>query len=51
MPEALFDVVSGDNGYERRVPPLRAGPGYDRASGLGVPRFDRLAATLPAPAD
>ncbi|MBD0282739.1 MAG: hypothetical protein ICV69_11175 [Thermoleophilaceae bacterium] len=51
VPDAIFDVVSGDNGYDRRVPPLRAGPGYDRASGLGVPRFDRLAVTLPAPGD
>ncbi len=33
----------------RRSPPGRAGPGYDLASGLGVPRFDRLAAALPPP--
>jgi kumamolisin len=45
----LFDVVSGDNGYSRRVPAHRAGPGYDLASGLGVPRFDALAAALPPP--
>jgi kumamolisin len=49
-PDALFDVVAGDNGYDPRVPALRAGPGYDQASGLGVPRFDRIAAALPAPA-
>ena len=24
-----------------------AGPGYDLASGLGVPRFDQIAAALP----
>ncbi len=46
----LFDVVSGDNGYLAKVPGHAAGPGYDLASGLGVPRFDALAAALPAPA-
>jgi hypothetical protein len=50
-PDGFFDVVSGDNRYLRRVRGLRAGPGYDRASGLGVPRFDRLAASLPPRAD
>jgi hypothetical protein len=49
-PGTIFDVVSGANGYSRKVPGLRAGPGYDQASGLGVPRFDRLAAALPPPA-
>ena len=49
-PGTLFDVVSGANGYSPKVPGLRAGPGYDQASGLGVPRFDRLAAALPPPA-
>lgn len=49
-PETLFDIVSGANGYDRRVPARTAGPGYDLASGLGVPRFDRLAAALPPPA-
>ena len=49
-PDTLFDVVSGSNGYVPRVPALSAAPGYDRASGLGVPRFDRLAAALPPPA-
>jgi hypothetical protein len=46
----VFDVVSGANGYDPKVPALGAGPGYDLASGLGVPRFDRLAAAVPAPA-
>ncbi len=46
----LFDVVSGNNGYEAKVPPQLAGPGYDLASGLGVPRFDQLVAVLPPPA-
>jgi kumamolisin len=49
-PQTLFDVVSGANGYLRKVPALRATPGFDRASGLGVPRFDRLARALPRPA-
>ncbi len=49
-PGVLFDVVSGANGYDRRVPAFSAAPGYDLASGLGVPRFDRLAAALPAAA-
>ena len=46
----VFDVVSGENGYDRRVPAHRAAPGYDLASGLGVPRFDALSAALPPPA-
>ena len=49
-PAGLFDIVSGNNAYSRRVPPQTAGPGYDLASGLGVPRFDRIAAALPPPA-
>jgi tripeptidyl-peptidase I len=48
--QTVFDVVSGDNAYSRKVPGLRATPGYDRASGLGVPRFDALSAALPPPA-
>jgi subtilase family serine protease len=48
-PQTVFDVVSGENGYDRRVRARQAGPGYDLASGLGVPRFDVLAATLPPP--
>jgi kumamolisin len=47
--QTAFDIVSGDNGYDRRVPARSAGPGYDLASGLGVPRFDVLAGALPAP--
>ncbi len=46
----LFDVVSGDNRYLAKVPGHAATPGYDLASGLGVPRFDALASGLPAPA-
>jgi hypothetical protein len=48
-PDTLFDVVSGSNGYDPKVPARTARPGYDLASGLGVPRFDRLAAALPPP--
>ena len=47
-PDTFFDVVSGANGYGRR--PVGAAPGCDGASGLGVPRFDRLAAALTPPA-
>jgi Pro-kumamolisin, activation domain len=49
-PDTFFDVVRGANGYDARVPAHRARPGYDLASGLGVPRFDRLARALPPPA-
>jgi kumamolisin len=45
-PDTFFDVVSGANGYDPRVPALSANPGYDLASGLGVPHFDRLAAAV-----
>ncbi|MDR9373159.1 S53 family peptidase, partial [Conexibacter sp. JD483] len=44
----LFDIVSGDNRYLAKVPGHTAAPGYDLASGLGVPRFDALAAALDA---
>lgn len=50
MPSTVFDVVSGANGYRRRVPAHSARPGYDLASGLGVPEFAQLAANLPKPA-
>ena len=49
-PSTFWDVVSGANGYLRKVRAHRAKRGYDLASGLGVPQFGRLAATLPAPA-
>jgi kumamolisin len=48
-PQTFYDVVSGANGYRRRVPARRAHPGYDLASGLGVPRFERLLGALPGP--
>jgi hypothetical protein len=37
------------NGFTRRVPAHRARPGYDLASGLGVPAFGRLAFAIPPP--
>lgn len=49
-PATVFDVVSGNNRYAANVPGLDAAPGYDQASGLGVPRFDVLAGALPASA-
>ena len=48
-PGTFHDIVSGQNRWRPRVPGYRATPGYDRASGLGAPRFDRIAAALPGP--
>jgi len=45
----LYDIVSGSNRYDRKVPGHRARRGYDLASGLGVPRFARIALELPPP--
>lgn len=45
---AFFDVVSGSNDLEG-VGCCTAGPGYDTASGLGVPDWATLPATLPPP--
>ena len=49
-PKTMWDVVSGSNGYLRKVPARHARRGYDLASGLGVPQFARVSAALPAPA-
>jgi subtilase family serine protease len=49
-PATMWDVVSGANGYVPRIRGHRAARGYDLASGLGVPRFARVLAALPAPA-
>jgi len=49
-PEAFVDVVVGDNGAtEVQTCPwgFRAVPGWDAATGLGVPLFDALLAHLP----
>ena len=48
-PATRYDITSGDNGYTRRVPAHAARPGYDLASGLGVPEFARLAFAIPPP--
>jgi kumamolisin len=48
-PSTRFDITSGDNGFTRTVPAHRARPGYDLASGLGVPAFGRLAFAIPPP--
>ena len=50
-PNALYDIVSGNNRYKRRIPGHRARRGYDLASGLGAPRFDRIARLVPPPGD
>ena len=50
QPCTFWDVVSGNNQYLRKVPGFQAKPGYDLASGLGVPQFAALAAALPEPA-
>jgi kumamolisin len=47
-PGTIFDIVSGDNRYTPKVPGHRAKRGYDLASGVGVPRFDRIIRALPA---
>ena len=47
-PGAFFDIVQGDNDLNS-VGCCTAGPGYDTASGLGVPNWTVLTATLPPP--
>lgn len=41
-------LARGNNTYLRRVPGFSAKPGYDLASGLGVPQFAALATAVPA---
>jgi kumamolisin len=48
QPGTFFDIVQGDNDLDR-VGCCTAGPGYDTASGLGVPNWAVLPGTLPAP--
>jgi tripeptidyl-peptidase I len=48
QPRAFFDVVQGENDLDK-VGCCTAGPGYDTASGIGVPNWAVLPATLPAP--
>jgi kumamolisin len=47
---ALWDVISGNNRYFPTVPGFRAEPGYDLASGVGVPQFAFVARDVPFPA-
>jgi subtilase family serine protease len=49
QPSALWDVVQGNNGFLRKVPARYAKPGYDLASGLGVPQFAQVAQLIPPP--
>lgn len=48
-PGALWDVVKGNNGFFQKVPARYARPGYDLASGLGVPQFAQVAQLIPSP--
>jgi subtilase family serine protease len=48
-PQTFFDIVSGNNAYSGRIRGWRARPGYDLASGLGVPQFAQLAGAIPPP--
>jgi subtilase family serine protease len=48
-PGALWDVVKGNNGFFQKVPACHARPGYDLASGLGVPQFAQVAQLIPSP--
>jgi kumamolisin len=48
-PSAFWDVVQGNNGFFRKVPARYAKPGYDLASGLGVPQFAQVAQLIPSP--
>jgi pro-kumamolisin-like protein len=47
---ALYDITAGDNSYDPKVPGYSATPGYDLASGLGVPNFTVVAGATPPPA-
>ena len=48
-PSAFYDVVNGNNGFFRKVRARYAKPGYDLASGLGVPQFAQIAQLIPSP--
>jgi hypothetical protein len=47
-PGALWDVVKGNNSFFKKVPARHARPGYDLASGLGVPQFAQVAQLIPS---
>jgi kumamolisin len=44
----FFDVTRGNNGMSGKVKPRYARPGYDLATGLGVPLFGEIPGLLPA---
>jgi subtilase family serine protease len=46
-PDTFYDVTSGNNRYSRKVPGYRAHPGYDLATGLGVPEPAQIAREIP----
>lgn len=48
-PHAFYDVTQGTNAYDPKVPAYEAHPGYDLASGLGVPNFTNVSVPPPAP--
>jgi subtilase family serine protease len=50
-PDAFYDIVHGNNALVPGIPGYSAKPGYDLASGLGVPEFSWIARHLPAPAN
>jgi kumamolisin len=47
VPGTIYDVVSGSNRYYRKIAGYSARPGYDLASGLGVPQLAQIANVLP----
>lgn len=49
-PATLYDITAGNNSYNPKVPGNSATPGYDLASGLGVPNFTALGEAIPPPA-
>jgi len=50
-PQALYDITSGNNRYSPHVPGHSAHRGYDLATGVGAPRFNRIAELVPTPGD
>jgi kumamolisin len=50
QPASFFDIVHGNNALVPGIPGYAAKPGYDLASGLGVPQFSWIARHLPNPA-
>jgi subtilase family serine protease len=46
-PDTFYDVTAGNNQYSRKVPGYRAHPGYDLATGLGVPEAAQIMREIP----